>query len=166
MRLFILSYCILLSLTAFADGHPTAPDATLTPGVLCEVSKASELRYPEQIAYCNRDVDSHKKWDVISEYMAKLTDFTINNENRNEYKIDHYIPLCMGGANDIENLWPQHMSVYQYTDNLELNICKELELAEITQAVAIAKIKFAKNHLNEIIGSEDPMTYIKEHYQK
>ena len=164
MRLFILSYCLLISLNALASNYPEAPDALLTPGVLCQ--KATELRYPEKISYCKRDVDSHKKWDVISAYMAKIPDFNVNNENRNEYKIDHYIPLCMGGSNDVENLWPQHQSVYRYTDNLELNICKELELGEITQAIAIAKIKFAKNHLEKIKEAEAPLIYVNENYNK
>ncbi len=171
MNRLILLLCLLTSVHAFSQtvdtdqkNYPTSPSIDLTPGELC--TKPDMLRYPEQISYCHRDVDSSMKSKVIQEYMQKISGFNITFANRNEYKIDHYIPLCMGGANTITNLWPQHMSVYKYTDSLELNICKELELGKITQAVAVLKIKFAKNYLQQVIESPDAMAYVRDNYDK
>ncbi|MBC7457374.1 MAG: hypothetical protein H7235_03790 [Bdellovibrionaceae bacterium] len=144
----LVGLSLLLSLTAKAEAFPTQPLALLTPGVLC--TEPDAYRYPENIPYCSRDVDSKMKKAVIKLYMSQFPGFAITVETRNEYKIDHYIPLCMGGANVVENLWPQHMSIYQYTDNLELEICKELEAGAISQLVAVAKIKFAKNHIDQL----------------
>ena len=42
-------------------------------------------------------------------------------QRRAEYKIDHLIPLELGGADTIDNLWPQKMSAKPYgTERKEL----------------------------------------------
>lgn len=76
--------------------------------------------------------------------------FVVDHTNRDQFKIDHFIPLCMGGANDIENLWPQHQSVYEITDALELALCKDLSNGTISQSQAIEKMKFGKFHLDQV----------------
>ncbi len=162
-----LSISLMISLTASAEAFPTAPLNQLTPGELCE--KPDSYRYPEHIAYCERDVSASMKWGVIAVYMKYISGFAITSQNRSQYKIDHYIPLCMGGANTASNLWPQHMTVYSYTDIIEEDLCKELELGAISQVQAIAQIKFAKAHIEELKFLKDPidrMNYIKENYNK
>lgn len=162
-----LSTGLMISLSAFADVYPTTPIKTVTPGALCQ--EPDSHRYAEQINYCERDVDSKMKKAVIKLYMAEMPGFAITVETRHEYKIDHFIPLCMGGANKIENLWPQHMSVYRYTDIIELNLCIDLEAGNITQAQAVAKMRFAKFHITELAQYENPvdrMNYITENFEK
>jgi hypothetical protein len=127
--------------------YPTSPHESLTPGMTCQ--NPDEYRYPEQIAYCNRSVSTGTKNRVIKIYDARFQ-YSVGNMPRNAFKIDHYIPLCMGGDNDESNLWPQHKSVYEITDALEQKLCMLLERAVISQAAAIDKIKYAKNHLNEV----------------
>ena len=157
---------LFISLTASADDFPTSPLSTLTPGEICQ--KADSYRYPEHIPYCERNVDAVMKWNVISLYSKNIPGFSVTPKNRKLYKIDHYIPLCMGGANVVSNLWPQHMNVYFYTDTIEADLCKELSLAQITQAAAIAQIKFAKSHVKELklINPADRMKYVSENYTK
>ncbi|MCX6130207.1 MAG: hypothetical protein NTX25_14225, partial [Proteobacteria bacterium] len=94
---------------AAQDSYPLFPADVLTPGATCK--NPSEYRYPEQIPYCDRSVSSSTKNKVIRTYDSQLQ-YTIASMSRNDFKIDHYIPLCMGGANDVANLWPQHKSVY------------------------------------------------------
>ena len=161
----LVGLSLVLSVTAHAGAIPTHPTAA-TPGVLC--SEPDAYRYPENIPYCERDVDSKTKKAVIKLYMTEVPGFAITVETRHEYKIDHYIPLCMGGANVIENLWPQHMSVYQYTDILESEICQELEAGEISQAIAVEKIKFAKNNIELLkpVPVLERMQFVSDYYNK
>lgn len=139
-RLITLSVLTLsYSLASFADHYPVAPDENLTPGSLCNTP--SEYRYAERIPYCKRDVDSSVKWEVIKEYNAKLG---YQIQDRPKYKIDHHIPLCMGGSNNKDNLWPQHESVYQITDQIEHETCEELKSGYMTQKAAVELIREAK----------------------
>lgn len=122
---------------------PTAPDQTLTPGVRCQ--KPDEQRYPEKIDYCERRVSTGLKNYVIREYDETLG-YEIDHIARNIIKIDHYIPLCMGGDNDKTNLWPQHEALYLHTDPLETQLCLALARGLITQDEAIDDILSAKAH--------------------
>lgn len=126
---------------------PKAPDLQITPGAVC--AKVNKLRYDSNMSYCERNVSPGKKWAIIRRYMQKLN-FVINDSNRNEFKIDHYVPLCMGGSNAIENLWPQHRSISEITDKLEEDLCLQLKDGRITQEAAISKMKYAKFHLDEV----------------
>lgn len=138
----------LMTITAFAGGSfPTGPNAQLTPGETCTTPSAH--RYPEQIAYCERSVDTQLKKDIIKTYDQNLG-YRIQSMERSQFKIDHYIPLCMGGANDKENLWPQHKTVYEITDPLEQEACEKMAQGKLLQAKAIELIKQAKNNLDQV----------------
>jgi len=145
----LTSALILSSSLAFADDSrfPTQPDAQLTPGAVC--THPDSYRYPEHIAYCSRAVDSQTKKDIIAQY-DRERGFQIESMNRGDFKIDHYIPLCAGGANDRDNLWPQHKSVYAITDPLEPAICNQMAAGKLTQARAIEIIKQGKAHLDQV----------------
>jgi hypothetical protein len=151
---FVLTFSLSsLALAGFGNygstPYPTKPDPTMTPGQLCQF--ATRLRYPEHIKYCDRDVDPQTKWQVIKAYVAKFG-YNINSSNRMSFKIDHYIPLCMGGSNDVSNLWPQHMSVYQQTDPLEPLMCEKMASGRLKQAEAVELIKKGKNDFSQIRG--------------
>lgn len=126
--------------------YPLFPDESMTPGTTCKTP--SEYRYPERIPYCKRSVSSSVKNKIIKTY-DNTFDYTIGSMPRNDFKIDHYIPLCMGGSNETANLWPQHKTVYIYTDDLEQKLCLYLERGRMKQAQAISYIKFVKNNLDE-----------------
>jgi hypothetical protein len=136
--------CLVLSLFvgigAVADEFPESPDERLTPGSKCE--RPDQIRYPERIKYCERNVSSEEKWQIIRSYQA--LGFEIPNEKRADYKIDHLIPLCAGGSNSHRNLWPQHKSVYQKTDRLEAILCEKMAKGELRQDEAIDLILRAK----------------------
>lgn len=126
---------------------PIKPDQSLTPGDLCD--HADEIRYPERIKYCTRDVDGWTKRQIIEEYDYKLG-YDVSQMNRQEFKIDHYIPLCAGGSNNTSNLWPQHQSVYTITDALEAKICEKMAVGRLKQINAIQIIKTGKNDLSKV----------------
>jgi hypothetical protein len=142
----VLAFTLLLG-SAFAQAFykaefPQGPLEELTPGSLC--SRPSSYRYEEHIPYCNRNVDSHLKADVISEYRHE--GYRLNN--RKDYKIDHLIPLCAGGSNREDNLWPQHRSIYVITDPLESVGCEKLKEGKIKQAALVKLIIEAKRNIS------------------
>ena len=125
--------------------YPTTPDSELTPGQTC--SNPDEYRYPERIKYCRRSVSSRTKWEVIRTYDRQLS-YAIANLPRGQFKVDHYIPLCLGGSNSTLNLWPQHKSVYSQTDTIEFQLCRLLQVGAVKQAIAIETIIEVKNDLS------------------
>lgn len=127
--------------------YPIHPSDETTPGDVC--THADEIRYPEKIKYCKRDVETSLKRDIIAEYDEKF-DYHIGSSPRTDFKIDHLIPLCLGGSNEIQNLWPQHKKVYAITDPLEPELCNKLSQGKILQKDAIELIIHAKHHLNEV----------------
>ena len=126
---------------SLAVSFPASPHSQMTPGSLCE--SPTEYRYPEQIPYCEREVDSELKWEVIRRYNSQLG-YSITPEVRNRFKIDHFIPLCMGGSNNVDNLWPQHESVFSRTDILESTACEKMKEGRLLQRDAVELIRQAK----------------------
>ncbi len=127
------------------EKYPIGPDEILTPGDVCDFGKTR--RYPEGITYCERDVHTELKREIIKEY-DRERNFKIQTMDRQKFKIDHYIPLCMGGSNEKVNLWPQHESVYVITDSLEQQLCEKMAAGQLIQVKAIELIKKAKNDLS------------------
>lgn len=145
----LTSALILSSSLAFADDSrfPTQPDAQLTPGETC--THPDSYRYPEHIPYCSRNVDTQTKKDIIAQY-DRERGFHVGSMDRGDFKIDHYIPLCAGGSNERDNLWPQHKSVYAITDPLEPAICNQMAAGKLKQERAIEIIRQAKTHLDQV----------------
>lgn len=125
--------------------YPYSPDFSLTPGDLCQIP--SEYRYPERIAYCERDVNFWQKEIVFINY--RKIGYSLSGE-RNKYKIDHFIPLCLGGSNELTNLWPQYFTVSEKTDPLEPIACAALAKGKITQREVIDLIMSAKLDLTKV----------------
>ena len=121
--------------------YPQSPDLIETPGSLCE--HGGTYRYPEHIKYCERNVDSSLKKQLFLNYDEKFN-FETSHMQRSLFKIDHLIPLCLGGSNEASNLWPQHVKIYTETDPLEPYLCGLLQEGKITQAAAVQIIRTIK----------------------
>lgn len=154
MKKYFLSLVVLFSIFVQAGqidqgqqkNFPVGPDPKLTPGSLCR--KASNQNYG--FAYCERDVSHGEKVAVIEIYDRQLG-FHVQQMKRNDFKIDHFIPLCLGGSNETDNLWPQHESIYNVTDPLENVLCNKLRAHQLTQSQAIDLIKQAKLNLDQAL---------------
>lgn len=146
MRNIALVIAALFSISAFAitPEYPQNPDPDMTPGSLCH--SPSQYRYPEQIPYCQRSVDGNLKRQIFANY--RHAGFKLNLKNRDDYKIDHFIPLCAGGSNEEDNLWPQHVSIFTITDPMEELGCNVLKEGKITQAELVKMIIDAKHNLD------------------
>jgi hypothetical protein len=145
----VFSVVFLMTVLAQAQRFPSQPDSRLTPGHLCQVPDS--YRYPEKIKYCERNVSTDQKQRIIDTYDATFG-YGIRHQNRQSFKIDHYIPLCMGGSNERSNLWPQHESIYRQTDALEGLLCEKMKYGKIKQVDAINLIRKAKNNLSMVPG--------------
>lgn len=140
---------------AARTAYPMGPDPQLTPGSLCDTPET--LRYPEQIAYCGRYVDTYLKETIFISYRRQLG-YTLSGD-RYDYKVDHFIPLCAGGSNYKDNLWPQHLSISEVTDPIEANGCEKLKKGLISQKDLVQLIMTAKRNLNE---APKILRYIKD----
>lgn len=131
----------LAGVRGYQGRFPHTPDETLTPGSTCD--RPSYYRYREKIPYCERNVKSSRKAEIFRTYDRELG-FTTTQMERGQFKIDHYIPLCMGGSNDDDNLWPQHKSIYELTDPAEGFLCERMSEGSMLQREAIAIIRRIK----------------------
>ena len=145
--LFVVLSAFCAQARSTSQGFPIKPDSQVTPGDLC--SRPTARRYPEGINYCDRDVMSDTKRAVIEVYQSKLG-YNIMGNGRQNFKIDHYIPLCMGGSNEPKNLWPQHKTIYTQTDPLEPLLCDKMASGRLLQKEAVALIMRAKNDLSQV----------------
>jgi hypothetical protein len=145
MKMITLSLLICSFPTFAGNSYPRSPNLSVTPGALC--STPSEYRYPEKIAYCEREVNMWNKELVFITY--RKIGYSLSGE-RSQYKIDHFIPLCAGGSNDIENLWPQYYTISARTDDLETVGCRVLSKGKITQKELIDLITDVKLDLSKV----------------
>lgn len=113
----------------------TQPDESLTPGDLCTPQDPNfqEYRYPEQIAYCRRNVSEQTKIQIAKTYSVPW-------DQHQNYEFDHRIPLCMGGSDSIKNLWPQPLNEAKIKDKLEDSLCLKMKSGTISQQDAVAKM--------------------------
>ena len=125
--------------------YPKSPDPKLTPGSLCETPDS--YRYSEQIPYCERAVNSFMKELVFISYRKNLG-YRLNSD-RSNFKVDHFIPLCAGGSNKENNLWPQHVSLSKVTDIIEAQGCEKLGEGLISQKDLINLVVKAKMNVSE-----------------
>ncbi len=130
--------------SVLAADFPSGPELSITTGKLCDTPSA--YRYAEKIPYCERDVSYETKEILMKEYDQKFN-YHILSLPRVDIKIDHLIPLCAGGSNDISNLWPQHKSVYAITDPIEPVICAKMAQGRLKQKDAVSLVIEAKTHL-------------------
>jgi hypothetical protein len=114
----------------------TQPDWNKTPGLLCSPQDPnfSGYDYPEHIARCNRNVGTQEKQQIAQEYG------NIPEAQWANYEFDHLIPLCVGGSDDVRNLWPQPINDAHQKDILENNICLAMKAGTMTQAQAVQKV--------------------------
>jgi len=97
-----------LSGPAYADGWPTEPDHTLTPGktVNISLSKICSTSWGTDA----RHVTDAMKQQVIAAYHFDVSNCPkshLNGKLVSRLEIDHLVPRSLGGADDVANLWPE-----------------------------------------------------------
>lgn len=147
-----LSLLLFLSLLLQKSySYPLIPNEKISPGHICTINDADfqEHRYPQNIVYCKRNLSFNKKTDIYNKYAIDLSE-------RDQYTIDHIVPLSIGGSNSELNLWPEHKEVKKTRPRLETCLFNLLKKDLIKQKIAvdfILKIKF-----NKKVDGYDPPT--------
>jgi hypothetical protein len=112
---------IALSVTPLAQtGDDPLPDRKLTPGRIAR-----------------RDSDRHVITEEIERHL--FNSYHIPWRRRAEFKIDHLIPIELGGADTIDNLWPQSLYVRPYDARR-----KELLTQHLLAQIAAGKMTLPK----------------------
>jgi hypothetical protein len=135
----------LLNFYAFAQDNPVTgkvpmkPNPELTNGDYCDKKDTDfeEIRYNEKVAICRRAVTWYAKDQIYKEY-------GIPDRCRQHYTVDHYIPLSMGGSNQMNNLWPEHKDIKATRQNLEQEMYIKLNRGEVGVEHAVHTIVHAK----------------------
>lgn len=98
---------------AIPDPHftPGAIDATATTLQICEPGYSRAHRMPRGSAEYDR-------------WLAVMRAYRIPAAERHNYELDHLVPLCLGGADVTENLWPQKWSEAREKDDIERRACR------------------------------------------
>src|SRR5438067_9871680 len=115
--LTIAAFIIVAALApAFAEELPIEPDPALTPGAVASTDPDDVCGVINGLTYSkrHRQTPASLKREVYAAYQ-------IDRDGR-DFEMDHRVPLCIGGADVRENLWPQfgweHPSYYD-KDRLE-----------------------------------------------
>lgn len=83
----------------YTSAHVALPNAALTPGAvfsdvavkeLCQMHYALGIRRPH-----------------FNDKLQVLTSYGIDLHDRDNYELDHLVPIGLGGSNATANLWPQ-----------------------------------------------------------
>ena len=113
-----------------------SPNFKNTPGLPCSTADKdfSGLDYPEQIARCNRNILDSEKAAVSAIYG------NIPKSDWPQYEFDHLLPICAGGSNNSDNLWPQPIAEAKKKDVLEVDICLAMKAGALKQSDAVQKI--------------------------
>jgi hypothetical protein len=120
----------MLAVGSSAAFAASAPDPSLTPGASDpRVTQATIGRTICMRGYTStvRNVSTQTKHRVYVEY-------GISRSQQRGYVIDHLIPLEVGGANDIANLWPEPKADAKTKDQLE----NELHASVCSDSVTLA----------------------------
>lgn len=135
-----LSFSALVFLMAFgaagaeraADKDMARPDPIMTPGEADDVPP---------LVFCNHTTKErrHPPRDA-NEVVGKAYNVP-PIEIGSRYQLDHLIPLSIGGANTLRNLWPQPMEEAYLKDDCDRGIqtlvCSgKVSLAEARKAIA------------------------------
>lgn len=127
MRRVVALAAIALTFTAAAQNE-RLPDPSLTPGAIRTTSRSNICG--QGTVYLRQDAGELRS-AIAKRYALPTT---------KGYEVDHLIPLGIGGANVVENLWPQPWPEAHKKDRLEWHmrdmICRNgADAATLQQAI-------------------------------
>jgi hypothetical protein len=120
----------LIAATASGETLPIRPHDALTPGAVATTDENDVCGIVGGRTYSKRHRQTPQRLKDQT-YAA----YGIDKAGR-DFEIDHRVPLCLGGADEADNLWPQrgwrHPSYYD-KDRLEAEVCRMVcEQGEMT----------------------------------
>lgn len=120
------------------------PDPICTPG---ETQAVDAEQLCTQRSSERRHVTAAMKRKVFVEYGLKP------KQKLGAYEIDHFEPICLGGASTMANLWPQAAPAFHRKDKLEDDLCRmvcdgKISLDEAQSAILDWETAFALYETN------------------
>jgi hypothetical protein len=116
------------------------PDPALTPGAARTDLSLQQIQ-STQWGHDRRHVDEEMKAKVYAEYGYTGPDDP--NCDGGGCEIDHRLPRCAGGADEVQNLWVQRYGSHPWNahlkDRLETAVCEDLKAGRITLQAAQAE---------------------------
>lgn len=112
----------------------TVPDPLLTPGALCTATSVGFDGVRAGAPHCRRRVTATIRRTVFARY-------GIPWKQRGLYELDHFIPLCLGGSNEVANLFPQSWEAAKRKDVLEARLCRAFAAGRLSQDDAVAQLR-------------------------
>jgi hypothetical protein len=88
--------------TSGCVAHGGLPDSACTPGAIFANATVQQI--------CGYGYSSSVRNVPLSEKDQAYAEYGIYHHSSGQYEVDHLIPLELGGANDIANLWPESAS--------------------------------------------------------
>src|SRR5947209_1087765 len=93
---------------ATADGWPSSPKHNLTPGKTVNISLT-------KVCTTGWGTDARHVTEAMKQQVIDAYSFDVSNCPKSHLKgklvrrveIDHLVPRSLGGADDVDNLWPQ-----------------------------------------------------------
>ena len=107
------SIFILLSAPTYAAKQPALPDPIMMPGAVDPAAARDVI--------CNGTTGARRHVSTATK-AAVLAAYNIPDAESPFYEIDHLIPLAIGGANVVANLWPEPWAEAVQKDALEVEL--------------------------------------------
>lgn len=111
---------VLLARSPLGAGGVDLPTPSVTPG---------DVWSSDLAIVCNTRTGLRRRTTPAMKRDA-YAKYGIYSQRRGQYQVDHLIPLCLGGADTQENLWPQSYDNPYWTaarkDQLERIICRRV----------------------------------------
>lgn len=146
----------------FALNNPITYTALLVSLILLGANtRAEDLLLPNPKLtpgkIVRRDKDQHGVSAGMEQKVFKR--YRIPWSRRGEFKIDHLIPVELGGADSVENLWPQNLTVKPYgVERKELlTRCLQLRIAEGRITLAQAQTAMQEDWIDAFIDYLGPV---------
>jgi hypothetical protein len=135
---FSLRLALVAAVVALASaGAHAAPapqlDPTFTPGKLCTPSSPDFVayRYREHIPICRPHLTPEMKREIAVHY-------GVPQSQLGGYEFDYLIPLGLGGASNVDNVWIRPRGAANTA--LEAELEREMQAGTITQAQALQRL--------------------------
>ena len=121
------SVLILLSAPALAAEPPSLPDPIMTPGAVEPAATWDVV--------CNGTTRTRRNVSAAMK-AAVLAGYNIPDNESPYYEIDHLVPLAIGGANVVANLWPEPWAEAVQKDVLEVELQRRVCHGLVSQVEA------------------------------
>jgi hypothetical protein len=106
----------------WADSRPYAmPNPVFTPGMVATSDPAVLCEHPEQPGSSYSRQHRHTTYEMKEQVAYN---YSLPRRDWHTVEFDHLIPLCLGGADDVRNIWPQPLGEARIKDRAEAGACR------------------------------------------